>query len=194
VNQPDLGSAGKHAPACPDQVGPTSNRVVQANQSQWGTSYIDRLAGIDQQFHSCLPIGVLRRAVLDSGTVLPITEQGDSGERCLRLRREIRHLLHHLPRLCHISGEEHDVWPLAVQVLQRSPRGKLVSGEVHVGDLSNPKTAQRIGKSSDSDLMAAQQYAVSLDPEGIGGNCGTCRTDTGEKAPARENHQLPRRA
>jgi hypothetical protein len=52
VNQPDFRSTMNDVPARPDQVWATSDRVVQPHQSQWGTSYLYRLAGVDQQFHS----------------------------------------------------------------------------------------------------------------------------------------------
>jgi membrane protease YdiL (CAAX protease family) len=73
VNQPNFRSTINDVTPCPDQVGATCDRVVQAHQSQWSTSYIDRLACIDEQFHSRPAIGAQRRAVLDSRTVLPVT-------------------------------------------------------------------------------------------------------------------------
>jgi hypothetical protein len=106
---------------------------------------------------------------------------------------EIRHLLHHLPRLGHVSSKHHYVGPLLAEELERRSSGKLVSRKVDVRHLSNPKAAQRIGKANDPYLVATQQDSVGLQAKGIGGNRGACRADTGEKAPAGEIHQLPRR-
>jgi hypothetical protein len=64
---------------------------------------------------------------------------------------------------------------------------------VDVRYLSDPKTAQRIGKACDPYLMATQQNSVGLEAKGIGGNRGACRADTGEEAPAGEIHDWRRR-
>jgi hypothetical protein len=73
-------------------------------------------------------------------------------------------------------------------MLECSPRGPLVTREVDIGNLRNPDSIDRLGKSRNWDIVPADQNAIGFQAERICPQGGAEGSGTNEKTPSADLH------
>ena len=144
---------------------------------------------VDEELDAGGTVGIDRQLTTDGARpMFPVPQQGDSGKAAPRFRGKAADLTHSSQRLGHVAGKNDDVGALLVEQVERGPGGKLISGEVHIGDLGDAKTVQPRRQPTDPDLVAAEQYPVGLETECIRTDGRPRGADASEEMPATDFH------
>jgi len=73
-------------------------------------------------------------------------------------------------------------------MLERGPGCQTVTREVDIGDLRNPDSSDRLGKSRNWYIVPAEQNAIGLQSERICPQGGAQGSGTNEKTPSADLH------
>jgi hypothetical protein len=73
-------------------------------------------------------------------------------------------------------------------MLERGPGCQTVTREVDIGDLRNPDSSDRMGKSGYWNIVPAEQDAIGLQPERIRSQSRAQGSRPNEKTPSADLH------